>query len=741
MQTVLPKHEVVLLGVGHTNAHVLRMWRMQPIPRARLTCVSNFPTATYSGMLPAVLAGQILPERMDIDLVRLTAAVGARLIVGNVNGIDLDSRLLLFDDRPALPFDVLSVGIGSVPSPPPEGFEADRLLKVKPMQTFLQRLENRLRRLQEEVPDRPLRISVVGGGIAGVEVTFCLRQRLQQLVGDRYQLTLVQGADHLVPNALANTRHAIQRELKAFQVKIRCGSYVDRIGTEELVFKNGEVMPTDLVLWATGATSPPLLERLTDLPRDGAGFLRTRQTLRVADDTPIFAVGDTGTIEGMRLPKAGVYAVRQGPVLWENIKRMLRGDRLESYYPQPNFLKLLNLGDGRAIGEYKGFTFCNRLAGWLKASIDGRFMDKFQDYEPMSPEAPLANTETTMRCAGCGSKVGGSVLSRVLERLEVPRDDRIIMGLDAPDDAAVIKTVESKPMTATVDFFSAPLDDPYLVGRIAVLNAASDLFAMGTRPTAALAIATIPVGRPDRQEALLYELLAGSVEELKKMGATLVGGHTTEGPQTLLGFTMLANETRLPVATKQQLQVGDVLVTTKPLGTGVLLAAHMRAACQAAWMQPLLDSMLQSNQDAAVAAMQLPVRATTDVTGFGLAGHLGEMLRASQMSCELWLDRLPHLPGALSLISDGIESTLAPANRESEAFIDVKQSLRTAPLYQLLFDPQTSGGLLFSVREDDLTTLLASLPKDSAVIGRVCEKDQDRLPTIHVSASAPVAVE
>src|SRR5688572_9154042 len=162
------------------------MWRMEPIPRARLTCVSNVPIVTYSGMLPGVLAGQYQPEAMEIDLVRLCAAAGARLILGNVVGLARERRELLFDDRPPLPFDVLSIGIGSVPSRDGLAAADDTLLPIKPMQTFLPRLEERLKRGAGVSPaihrNRQLNIVIVGGGVGGVEIAFCLPRRLKILL-------------------------------------------------------------------------------------------------------------------------------------------------------------------------------------------------------------------------------------------------------------------------------------------------------------------------------------------------------------------------------------------------------------------------------------------------------------------------------------------------------------------------------------------------------------------------------
>src|SRR5581483_12081151 len=183
MQATLPRYDVVLLGAGHTNAHVLRMWRMKPVPDARLTVISNYSVATYSGMLPGVLAGLYPRECMEIDLVRLCAAAGARLIVGDVTGVNLDDRAVLMADRPAVPFDILSIGIGSVPKR--DGVEAAELvLPIKPMQTFLPRLDERLRAAAVNLDGRPLQIIVAGGGVGGVEITFCLPPHVRSLLGE-----------------------------------------------------------------------------------------------------------------------------------------------------------------------------------------------------------------------------------------------------------------------------------------------------------------------------------------------------------------------------------------------------------------------------------------------------------------------------------------------------------------------------------------------------------------------------
>ena len=740
MQTLLPKYDVALLGIGHTNAHVLRMWKMHPLAEALLTCISNYSIATYSGMLPGVLAGQYRPEQMEIDLVRLCASASARLIVDTVTGLDLDGREVLFDTRAPVPFDVLSIGIGSVPTR--AGIESldDTVLAIKPMQTFLPRLEERLRLVHQQQSGRPLRIAIVGAGAGGVEITLCLPSRITKTLGDiPFELTVVNGRDEVTSGASAKTALKSQRALEARGVRLVLGRRVMRISAGVVSLDNGEQFDADIVLWATSAVAPPLLERL-GLPMDERGFLLTHPTLRTTRDVPVFAVGDTGTIANSPTPKAGVYAVRQGMVLWENIQRTLQGHPLQEYRPQRNFLKLFNSGDGRAIGEYKGISFHKAWAWKLKNAIDTKFMAKYQDYAimPMKTSAALEDPAIQMRCAGCGGKVGGSVLSKVLSRLDIPPNENVLLGLEAPDDAAIVRSPGGRPMTVTVDFFAAPLDDPYIVGRIAALNSASDAFALGAQPIAALASTTIPIGKPRKQEQLLYEVLAGGLHEFRQMGATLVGGHTIEGPQLTVGFTMLADQGPNAPLTKAGLRVGDRLILTKPLGSGILLAAHMQARCEARWMDALLRTMLLSNQPAAKLVEEFDIRGLTDVTGFGLAGHLLEMLRASKASAELMLDRIPLLDGVDVLVKEGLESTLVPANRAVETNIRVAEQQRRNARYAALFDPQTCGGLLLGVRESDVDAVLSRLAAMSdvpaALIGHVTEVD-DREPNICITSS------
>jgi selenide,water dikinase len=327
-----------------------------------------------------------------------------------------------------------------------------------------------------------------------------------------------------------------------------------------------------------------------------------------------------------------------------------------------------------------------------------------------------------MRCAGCGAKVGAAALSRALARLAPAQGEGVAIGLEGRDDAAAIEVPPGMLALQTVDFFPALVDDPYLFGQIAANHALGDIHAMGGRPRAALAIATLPFGPEDKVEEQLFQMLAGGVHVLAAAGATLVGGHSSEAAEPALGFaiTGLGDPERL--LRKSGLEPGDRLILTKPLGTGTLLAAAMRRRAKGRWLEGALASMLQSSRTAAEVLQRHGARACTDVTGFGLLGHLLEMVRPSGVDVRLELPAIPLLEGALETARRGFLSSLHPANAEAARAVRAN-GLAKHEIWPLLFDPQTAGGLLAGVPDESAAACAAELRtlgyQDAAVIGAV----------------------
>jgi selenide,water dikinase len=406
------QQQVVLVGLGHTNVQVLLKWaRMRPT-QARLICVSDQLQASYSGMLPGVLAGQYAPAEMLIDLPALCRQADAELVIANWSGLDRERRELQFTDRAPIHYDLLSIGIGSRPSLAGVVVSPDApLVSIKPMQSLVERLraaatrssgsefsgsefsvgassvgesissERDDRQRRDGRPATNLRVIVVGGGAGGFEVACTLPRFLERQGQQRPSLTLVTRSADILPTLARSTRQLARRHLQQQGVSVLTNHEVQQVQRDHLMVRvrpgagQGDALkqPADLVLWLASAVGAPILSQL-GLPTDAEGFLLVNRTLQSIADARIFAVGDAGTIACDRLPKAGVFAVRQGPILWENILRSLRGEPLLDYQPQRPFLQLLNLSDGRAIASYGRWSLSGRWAWRLKDAIDRRFM-------------------------------------------------------------------------------------------------------------------------------------------------------------------------------------------------------------------------------------------------------------------------------------------------------------------------------------------------------------------------------
>jgi selenide,water dikinase len=300
------------------------------------------------------------------------------------------------------------------------------------------------------------------------------------------------------------------------------------------------------------------------------------------------------------------------------------------------------------------------------------------------------------------------------------------VGLDAPDDAALVDVGGEQLSLQTVDYFRAIVDDPYTLGKIAANHALGDVYAMGGEPQTALAIATVPYGLESKVEADLSAMMAGANEVLRDAGCALVGGHTSEGAELALGFAVNGLVPAATALRKGGLKPGDGLILTKPLGTGTLLAADMRGKAKARWVMAAIAHMIHSNGKAVEIFRHHGVHAATDVTGFGLLGHLIEMVRASEVDATVAIDRVPLLEGARETVALGIFSSLQPQNVRLRRAIRELPAVARHPLYPLLFDPQTSGGLLAAVPLAQAQRCVAELRaagySSADVIGFVAER-------------------
>lgn len=734
--------DIVLVGGGHSHVGVLRRFAMQPEAGVRLTLVCTDVDTPYSGMLPGYVAGHYEHDDVHIDLRRLCTWAGARFIRAEVIGLDRQQRRVLLRGRPDVAYDVVSLNTGSTPRMDAVPGAAGHAVAVKPIHRFNGRWLALLERARQHTG--PLSVAVVGGGAGGVELTLAMQWRLRQVFEQRgldpdgVRLRLFSAAPGLLPTHNHWVRAHFERVLNQRGVDLHLGAPVVQVDAGRLLAA-GQWHSADEVVWVTQAGGPHWLAE-TGLPLDGAGFVQVNPFLQSPADPRIFAAGDVASWLGRPLEKAGVFAVRMGVPLADNLRRLLRGQALRPYRPQRHWLSLISTGDRVAVASRGPFAWSG---GWVwrwKDAIDRRFMRRFTELASRMPAtlaaapalAGLSDDETrqaeaalSMRCSGCAAKVGSGVLAQALGGLWItPRPD-VLVGLGAPDDAAIVRVPPGRALVHSVDFFRAFVDDPYRVGRIAAHHALGDLFAMGAEPQSAAAIVTIPPGVQAQVARTLHDLMTGAVEVLNAAGCALVGGHTGEGAELAIGFSVhgLVDEALRGVTRKGGLQPGDALVLTKALGTGVLLAAHDQGLTRGRWIEAALDAMDHSNQLAAQTLARCGAGACTDVTGFGLLGHALEMARAAQLDIEITLDALPLLDGAAHCAAIGVASSLLPANRRVERDLHEPDAHRAHPAFPLLLDPQTAGGLLASVPAEQAAACVDALRAAgygrAAVVGRV----------------------
>ncbi len=707
MPSQAPESQLLLAGGGHTHALVLLRWLMSGRrPPGAITLVNRSSTALYSGMVPGLVAGVFTRDACSIDLRRLCSAVEVTFIAAEITGLDLAGRQLLLAHRPALAWEWLSLDVGAVTREVTEGS-----LGVKPLEPFLAWLEQ-----QPATPQTPP-LAIRGGGAAALELALALRGR-----GHGAAL-LLRDTDLQLGNARANRlgRRLLAEAGVALHPRTASGEAAS--------------------LACTGSRAPAWLAA-SGLPCDGDGSVLTLATLQVEGQPRLFAAGDCAVLRRAPRQPSGVWAVRAAPTLAANLARCLRAGAslgagaapqgLRQWRPQRRALQLLADGScperPRAMAVWGPVALGPSALLWRwKERIDRRFMARFALGQAMGTPGEA------MACRGCAAKLAAPTLSAGLQAA----------GVRGPaEDAAVVGRLDNGHLLLqSVDGFPALVDDAWLNGRLSTLHACSDLWASGARVNSVQAIVTVPEGGTGLQEQLLSHTLAGIRSVLDPLDARLIGGHSLEARDGGgLAVSLSVNGCVAPAAHwgKGPLAAGQVLLLTRPLGTGVLFAAAMAGAARAAWLDQALDQMQQSQADLVPLLQTLGCRACTDVTGFGLLGHLGEMLAAGPEELQVHLQSaaVRALPGALQLLEQGHASSLAPSNAAALALLDGPIQLDAPPsgaLAGLLIDPQTCGPLLAALPAAEADRALESLRQlgfhDAQVIGTVhAPVSQGRVP-------------
>ncbi|MBL6616396.1 MAG: FAD-dependent oxidoreductase [Reyranella sp.] len=367
--------ELVLIGGGHANVHVLKHFAEAPVPGAQVTLIGRDVRTPYSGMIPGFIAGRYEFDDCHIDLARLCAAGGIRLVHAEATGIDRAGRQVLLKDQPPVPYDLLSIDIGSAPNVGPIPGAEQWAIPVKPIAELGRRWLDFTQRVASLLG--PLRIVVIGGGAGGVELSLAIDHRLRRIArGAELQLTLATKDEILMGQAPAAQRR-LRAILQRRGIRLLEQTPVRRLERGSVQLADGQWQEADAVFVVTEASAAAWFAD-TGLALDEKGFLAVDDTLRSTGDERIFAAGDCATVLNHRRPKAGVFAVRQGPPLAKNLRRALSGEAPQPFVPQRHYLSIIGTGDGSAVATRGGFAIEGRWVWWWKDHIDRRWMRMYR---------------------------------------------------------------------------------------------------------------------------------------------------------------------------------------------------------------------------------------------------------------------------------------------------------------------------------------------------------------------------
>ncbi len=381
----MSRPRLLLVGAGHAHLEVLLRAAMERRAKGGvgfdLTVVSPMPRQVYSGMVPGFLAGTYTLSEISAEVAPLVARAAGELIEGRATALDSARQIVCLADGREIGYDLVSFAVGSNTAGIDRPQIAAGAVPVKPLDRVVE-LADRLARLNREKPERERRAAVVGGGAAGYEVALAIRTAL----GAEAHVHLIERSPRLLGEYPERFRKKALAVLARRNIEIETGT-VERVSSDRTILASGQEIPSDLTLWLAGATGWPLF-REAGLPLDERGFLLLDDSLRSIADPKVFAAGDCGTLANFpQTPKAGVYAVRQAPILWQSLRAALRGEEPPRYRPQTGFLSILNLGDGRALMHWKGLVLEGEAVFRLKDWIDRRFLAKYRNSAIGGPES------------------------------------------------------------------------------------------------------------------------------------------------------------------------------------------------------------------------------------------------------------------------------------------------------------------------------------------------------------------
>ena len=718
-------NHLVLVGGGHSNVLLMQKWLMHPnlMPDNPISIISRDSHLVYSAKFPSVIANLIPLEESLIDIASFAKSAKVAFIQDEVKNIQFKSNKIILKNRPEINYSDLVINCGSrtkISKQYEDLVQKKIAFPIKPFyESYKYILEEDVFNKVDELP-----FVIVGSGLAAIEIAFALRRRW------RYRpLILVCELEKL--------SNKFKFWLKKFKIKLQ----------SDIKFNHKKI------LLCTG-NAPHFWIKNNHLRLDSRGRIITNPSLKVEQFSNVFAVGDCAYSGTSKSISSGILAVKAVKSLANNIKNNSIRKKLKNWYPQKKGLQIVNLfndGNQNAFAVYGGLIIGPNQNLWkLKNKLDNDFLKK------LKPTVMRINSsKDNIDCRGCASKVSQDILNQAL------KCSHLTDYTQNPEDASEIFNNKKEIILQSIDGFPALVSDPWLNARITTLHACSDLWACGTKLSSAQVLISLPKVNYEYQNYLLSQSLKGIKSTIEELGGELLGGHTFEtrnfvskpyelGIDISLSVQGILKNSQKPWK-KNGLKSGDILFLSRPLGVGIIFAAQMQNINLFNSTNMLHKNLITSQQILVDQIYQIEdklgeniINGATDITGFGLIGHLKEMINSSnlerknknlkQIRAIVNLMALRAYPNVMELIRKGIRSTLFEGNKKIYSEIVEKEFNQREIIFkeednlsktkindkvELLLDPQTCGPILISCQPK----YGKYFKRNWYQIGKICDQD------------------
>ena len=692
-------NDLVLIGGGHSHLSVIMELSKKPLKGNRITLISNEIDTPYSGMIPGFIEGIYSWRESHIDLYKLCLKLSVRFIHSEVTKISAINKEVFLKGRPNLKFDVLSINSGIESNYTKIEGAQKNCVQVKPISKLANNFLKEIKNFNS--------IAFIGGGAGSVELALALKKRLNDKKKS-LKITIVSGKNGILSSFPAKTKKISLNALKEANIKLLENKEVIQVKKDKLIMSDGTVLNIDKSILSTNAMAPKWIKN-SDIQLNEESFIVVNNAFQTNHNF-IFAAGDIVDFNNENLKKAGVFAVRSGKPLAKSLRNYILNGTSYTYKFNKNYLALIGLANGLAIATKYNFSYSTKTNFYLKKFIDKRFIKKFNNLDNnkifiikkiirhiieifKTNKMYDYNNINQMQCKGCAAKVPYNALKNTLSK-------KII---STSEDAT---TITNHPnLFQSVDMINAIISDPYVLGKIAANHAISDIISVNSKIISAMMILQLPHSKSIINARDLEQVTYGSNEIFDSFNCSISGGHTMIGKDQdpVIGFSITGEKKKSLNFKKlnKNIKINDVLILTNKIGSGIIFAGINNDLIDSYFQIEVINQMQDGNIAFGNITEKLNILSMTDITGFGLANHLLNLIKRDNGKTGLTVfpKKIPIFSGVEEAIKKKVKSSLFENNyliakeaivyNRDEDFID-----------EILYDPQTVGGLAFIIPKE-----------------------------------------